>query len=113
MSQENSNNANALAIRKQIEFYFSDVNIAKDVFLKTKMAEDAEGFVPLDVLLTFNRLAALSKDMKVIAEALKDSDKVVVDEVRMAIRRKDPLPESIQTEDQTIYVKPIPPTLTL
>lgn len=40
MFQEtNSNsNPNALAIRKQIEFYFSDVNIAKDVFLKTKMA---------------------------------------------------------------------------
>lgn len=69
--------------------------------------------MPLDVLLTFNRLAAMSKDVKAIAEALKDSDKVVVDEARMAIRRKDPLPESIQTDEQTIYVKPIPVTLTL
>lgn len=55
----------------------------------------------------------MSKDVKAIAEALKDSDKVVVDEARMAIRRKDPLPESIQTDEQTIYVKPIPVTLTL
>ncbi|KAK9496378.1 hypothetical protein O3M35_013328 [Rhynocoris fuscipes] len=79
-------------LKKLLNTMQNDVNIGKDVFLKTKMAEDAEGFVPLDILLTFNRLAALSKDVKVIADALKDSDKVVVDEARMAIRRKDPLP---------------------
>ncbi|EPY38561.1 lupus La protein [Angomonas deanei] len=97
----------------QVEFYFCDVNIAKDVFLKSKMAEDAEGFVPLEVLLTFKRLSALTTDVKVLAEALRDSDKLVVKEDGSAVRRKDPLPESINTDEQTVYAKPVSTTATL
>lgn len=100
-------------ICRQVEFYFSDVNIAKDVFLKSKMAEDSDGFVPFDVLLTFNRLNALTKDVQVIADALKNSGKLVLREDGLAVRRKDPLPESVQTDEQTVYVKPIPGTTSL
>ncbi|CCW63787.1 unnamed protein product [Phytomonas sp. EM1] len=100
-------------ICRQVEFYFSDVNIVKDVFLKSKIAEDADGFVPLGVLMTFNRVNALTKDIKQLAEALKASEKLVVSEDCLSVRRKDPLPESIQTDKQTVYVKPVPPASTL
>lgn len=100
-------------LRRQTEFYFSDVNIAKDVFLRSKVAEDAEGFVPLSVLLTFNRLSSITKDPAVLADALRTSTALVLNNEGTAVRRKDPLPESIQTDDRTVYVKPVPPASTL
>lgn len=100
-------------IRRQVEFYFSDVNVAKDVFLKSKMAEDPEGFISFEVLLTFNRLNSLTKDPKVLAEALAGSDKLVLHSEGLSVRRKDALPESIQTDEQTVYVKPVPEAASL
>ncbi|CUG89981.1 LA RNA-binding protein, putative [Bodo saltans] len=100
-------------LQKQVEFYFSDVNIAKDVFLKAKMAESAEGFIPLAVLLTFNRVNAVTKDAKVLAESIKASPLLVVDEENLQVRRAQPLPESIQTDAETVYVKPVPANSTL
>ena len=46
-------------LRKQIEYYFGDANFRNDKFLKGKANEDADGFVGLSVLLTFNRIKAL------------------------------------------------------
>lgn len=103
----------AARLQKQVEFYFSDVNIAKDLFLRSKVSEDPEGFVPLSVLLTFNRVSSISSDAAVLAEALKQSEKLVLNSESTAVRRKDPLPEAIQTDEQTVYVKPVPPASTL
>lgn len=102
---------------KQVEFYFSDVNLAKDTFLKTKMAENAEGFVGVGVLLTFKRLATLveseADQTGAVVEALKDSTALVVDTAAAAVRRREALPESITTDAETIYVKPVPADSTL
>jgi lupus La protein len=104
-------------IVKQVEFYFSDVNIAKDTFLKSKMAESAEGFVSIGTLLTFKRLAALVEgaDHKeaAVADALADSASLIVDKAALAVRRREALPESITVEESTLYAKPVPPTATL
>ncbi|RNF02859.1 LA RNA binding protein [Trypanosoma rangeli] len=100
-------------LKKQVEFYFSDVNVQKDVFLKAKMAENAEGFVPLETLLTFNRVNSLTKEAATLAEALRPSEKLVLSEDGLMVRRREPLPESIQTDHQTVYVKPLPPSATL
>lgn len=70
------------AIRKQIEFYFSDSNFRKDAFLRSAAESDPEGFVPLSVLLTFNKLKSLSTDVEVILDAVKSSESVVISEDR-------------------------------
>lgn len=64
----------AAKICKQVEFYFSDSNIVKDKFLKGKIAENAEGWVPIEILANFNRMKQLSTDINVITDALKASD---------------------------------------
>jgi hypothetical protein len=46
------------AIKKQVEFYFSDSNFRKDTFLKSAAEMDPEGYIPIAVLLTFNRMKA-------------------------------------------------------
>ena len=59
------------AIIRQLEYYFGDANLAKDKFMKDQIAKD-EGWVPLDVLLTFKRLKSLSEDKKVIVDAFTE-----------------------------------------
>ncbi|KAJ8921033.1 hypothetical protein NQ315_015829 [Exocentrus adspersus] len=83
-------------IIRQIEYYFGDINLPKDKFLQEKIKED-EGWVPLEVLLTFKRLAALSTDTEVIAAAVEKSEikLVEVSEDRKKLRRnpEKPAPE--------------------
>lgn len=96
------------AIRKQVEFYFSDANYRKDTFLRCAAENDAEGFVPISTLLTFNKLKALTQNEADVAAALKDSTEVVVSEDGSRIRRKDALPENDTSRTRTLYVKGYP-----
>lgn len=86
-------------IKKQVEFYFSDSNFRKDTFLRGKAAEDADGYVSISVLLTFNRLKSLSDDPEVIISALEDSKTLDVNAETKSIRRVNPLPE----EDKYVH----------
>lgn len=83
-------------IIRQIEYYFGDINLPRDKFLQEKIKED-EGWVSLEVLLTFKRLAALSTDTDVIAKAVEKSENklVEVSEDHKKLRRnpEKPLPE--------------------
>lgn len=54
------------------QYYFGDANLVRDKFLKEEIKKD-EGWVPLSVLLTFNRLKAMSEDSSVILKALSKS----------------------------------------
>lgn len=71
----------------QVEFYFSDSNFRHDKFLRLKASEDSEGYVPLSVLLTFNRLKALGATQADVADALEDSMTLEVDSNKAAVRR--------------------------
>lgn len=47
---------------KQLEFYFSDKNYEKDVYLK-KHAADRNGWVAVDELMQFNKMRELMKTL--------------------------------------------------
>ena len=93
------------AIKKQIEFYFSESNFRKDAFLKAASETHPEGYVPIVVLLTFNKLKALCTDVAIIAAALKDSDTVTVSEDGLNVKRSAELPEADMSKPRTLYVK--------
>lgn len=95
-------------VKKQVEFYFSDSNFRKDSFLKTAADSDPEGFVPISVLLTFNKLKSLTTDETVVANALKSSFEVVLSDDSKSIRRAKPLPEQDSSKTKTLYVKGYP-----
>ncbi|GMT19741.1 hypothetical protein PFISCL1PPCAC_11038 [Pristionchus fissidentatus] len=61
-------------VRKQIEYYMSPENLQKDFFLRRKMSPD--GFLPLNLIASFPRVRALTADIALIMEGLRDSDKV-------------------------------------
>ncbi|XP_060735012.1 la-related protein 1B isoform X4 [Tachysurus vachellii] len=72
-------------IKRQIEYYFSLHNLERDFFLRRKM--DTKGFLPISLIAGFRRIQALTTDVSLIKEAMKNSE--VVELVDEQIRRKD------------------------
>jgi lupus La protein len=115
---QDSDDLNAKVL-KQIEYYFGDVNLQRDKFLQDEMKKD-HGWVPFDVLLTFNRLKQLTSDKALIAAAVKDSEVVDVSEDGEKVRRNPdvPIPENSlefwqEVKTRTVYIKGFPPETTL
>jgi la-related protein 1 len=59
-------------VRRQIEYYFSAQNLCHDMYLRSKM--DAEGYVPVSVLVHFNKIRVINPCAADLLEALKKSD---------------------------------------
>ncbi|XP_073816040.1 la related protein isoform X2 [Musca autumnalis] len=62
------------AIKKQVEYYFSEENLTGDFFLRRKM--DDEGCIPVTLIASFHRVLALTTDVALIITAIKESDKI-------------------------------------
>jgi len=84
----------AQKIIKQIEYYFGDVNLSKDKFLKDQIGKE-NGWIAISTLLTFNRLKALTEEASVIADAFLNgnSELVELNEANDKLRRLKPMPE--------------------
>ncbi|KAL6417935.1 hypothetical protein ACFW04_012431 [Cataglyphis niger] len=79
-------------IRQQIEYYFCEENLVKDFFLRRKM--NAQGFLPLTLIASFQRVQNLTMDIDLVITAVMESDKLEVIEFEdgYKIRTKlDPL----------------------
>ena len=61
-------------IKRQIEFYFSDNNYEKDSFLKSK--EDENGYIPISVIMSFNKIKMITTDKDLFIKALKEVEKL-------------------------------------
>jgi len=103
-------------ILRQIEYYFGDHNLSRDKFMQEEIKKD-EGWIPLAVMLKFNRLAQISKDEEVIIGAVAKctSGLLEVHEDKTKIRRnperKIPEWDSTWKEDvqsRTLYMKGFP-----
>jgi lupus La protein homolog len=103
-------------IIKQVEYYFGDFNLMRDKFLKAQTAKD-DGWVPLTVLLTFNRLKALTKEPSKVIEALKlsKSGLLEINEDETKVRRSPEMPLPEETEEyknemnkKTAHIKGFP-----
>lgn len=57
-------------IVRQIEYYFGDFNLPGDKFINDKL-QQFQGWMPIDILMRFNRLESMSKDKQLIVGALK------------------------------------------
>lgn len=63
------------ALKQQIEYYFSDLNLPKDLFLRENM--DTQGFVPLNVIAEFSRVKTISQqNLQAVREACSDSEEI-------------------------------------
>ncbi|XP_037869919.1 la-related protein 1 isoform X4 [Bombyx mori] len=61
-------------IKKQIEYYFSPDNLARDFFLRRKMSPD--GTIPVTLIASFHRVRALTSDVQLVLDAIRDSERL-------------------------------------
>ncbi|MCJ1393907.1 hypothetical protein MMC18_006783 [Xylographa bjoerkii] len=115
-SQEES--SDPVAIRKQVEFYFSDSNLHMDQFLFSKVEGHKNNPVPLSIVHSFKRMRHFQPFSAVVA-ALKESTVLNLVDGDSAVQRKVPLAEELQDKDhrevkkvyedkamaQSVYVK--------
>ncbi|XP_034712832.1 la-related protein 7 [Etheostoma cragini] len=100
-------------VKKQVEFWFGDVNLHKDRFLKKVIDESEDGYVDISVLASFNRMKRLTSDTKLIARALKNSSVVEVNLEGNKVRRQLPIGEVPKDVDsRTVYVELLPKNVT-
>jgi len=101
------------AIRQQIEWYFSDQNLPRDVFLNKllQLDETGEGWVQLKVVSNFNKIKQMTTQLDLIREALRYSSLIMVSEDGIYIRRKTPImtqQAGTAPEKRSIYVSKVP-----
>ncbi|XP_046445689.1 la-related protein 7-like [Daphnia pulex] len=92
-----------------MEFYFSDANLSKDRFMQNVIKDGPE--IPLHVFMNFNKLRAMTEDLKEIAKALKFSKTLKLSEDETKVSRITPFrPKSQEEVDLcTVYVERLPP----
>jgi lupus La protein len=56
-----------------LQYYFGDINLPRDKFLQEQIKLE-DGWIPLEVMLKFKRLASLTTDPDVIVTALEASE---------------------------------------
>ncbi|KAG9274210.1 la-related protein 7 [Astyanax mexicanus] len=100
-------------VKKQVEFWFDDVNLHKDKFLQNVISKSRDGYVDISLLTTFNKMKKLTTDVKLIARALTNSSVVEVNLKGTQIRRKNQLGDKPQDIDsRTVYVELLPKDVT-
>lgn len=79
-------------IVSQVELYLSDENLSRDAFLLKHVRRNKEGYVNLKLITSFKKVKSLTKDYRVVGEALKESKKLVLNDEVTKVKRIDPLP---------------------
>ncbi|XP_065368312.1 uncharacterized protein Achl [Calliphora vicina] len=88
----------AAEITDAVEYYFSNDSILKDAFLLKHVKRNKEGFVSLKLVSSFKRVRQLTKDWKVVGNAVRrKSHKIELNDVGTKVRRVDALPNFDET----------------
>ncbi|XP_075056572.1 la-related protein 7 [Mixophyes fleayi] len=100
-------------IAKQVDFWFGDVNLHKDRFLREQIEKSRDGYIDLSILASFNKMKKLTTDAKLIARAVKNSSVVEVNLDSTKIRRRLPLGQKPEDVDaRTVYAELLPKNVT-
>ncbi|CAI9777072.1 unnamed protein product [Fraxinus pennsylvanica] len=91
-------------ILSQVEFYFSDINLATTDHLFGFMIKDPDGYVPLSVVASFKKIKNVISGVSQLSSILRSSKKLVVSEDGKKVRRQHPLTDSDMEELQSHIV---------
>lgn len=72
------------ALKRQLEYYFSQQNLAKDSYLKAQM--DKDHYVPIVTIANFEKIKHLTNDYLLVVEVLRSSTEVQVDDAGELVR---------------------------
>lgn len=74
-------------IKKQMEHYFGDKNYSKDEFIQKQVKASKDGSVPIEVLMTFNKLKNMGANKELILESVSNSQICQANEDKSGIKR--------------------------
>ncbi|CAN8318323.1 unnamed protein product [Cochlearia groenlandica] len=88
-------------IVNQVEYYFSDLNLATTDHLMRFITKDPEGYVPMHVVTSFKKIKTVVSGNSQLATVLQNSTKLVVSEDGKKVRRVNPITEAAIEELQS------------
>ncbi|XP_078155680.1 RNA-binding protein isoform X3 [Carex rostrata] len=91
-------------ITKQVEYYFSDINLATTEHLMRFISKDPDGYVPINIIAGFKKIKALIQSNTQLATALRTSSKLVVSDDGKRVKRQVPFTEADMEELQSRIV---------
>lgn len=94
-SKLNKKQSKRITLTKQLEFYFSDLNLLNDKFLKDLIKRDNEKGVKLTIIETFNKVKELLEDV--------DNPKEKNDYIKKAVLKSNKIRLNIR-QDKVIRV---------
>ena len=77
----------AAEIRKQIEYYLGDLNLARDDFFRDVITKTEGGYVDITNFLNCNKVKKMNVNAEAIAAAVKDSTAVELSKDKKSVRR--------------------------
>ncbi|XP_057806244.1 la-related protein 1B-like isoform X1 [Salvia miltiorrhiza] len=89
-------------IVNQIDYYFSNENLVKDIFLRQNM--DGEGWVSIKLIAGFKKVMQLTDNIQLILDVIKSSNAVEVQGDK--VRRKGDWMKWIMSPTQTTVMSP-------
>ncbi|KAM4808739.1 la-related protein 7 [Rhinophrynus dorsalis] len=96
-------------IAKQVDFWFGDVNLHKDRFLREQIEKSRDGYIDISMLTSFNKMKKLTTDAKLIARAIKNSSIVELNLDCTKIKRLHPLGDKpLDVDSRTVYAELLP-----
>lgn len=97
-------------IIKQVEYYLSDENLRTDKFLLKYLAKDEEGYVPVAVIASFNKMKKLTHHKSLVVAALKESSLLTLSSNEKKVKRVHPfsLTDILDPESCTVLVENLP-----
>ncbi|EEF33296.1 lupus la ribonucleoprotein, putative [Ricinus communis] len=92
-NDRNGNDEPMQKLLNQVEYYFSDLNLATTDHLMRFINKDPDGYVPISVVASFKKVKAAINSNSHLASILRNSAKLVVSEDGKRVRRQNPLTE--------------------
>lgn len=114
MSESRMKDKNKL-IKRQVEFYFSNANLSRDKFLRDKIFNNNNYYVPVDMIMNFKKIQNLTTDKDEFLKICKESEFVELNEDETMIRKSGPFKRKTIQESSIcqIYLENIPTETTV
>ena len=94
-------------IRQQLEFYFCDLNVNQDKYLRG-IIDTNDGYVPIETFLGFVKMKELNCTKAEIISAVESSSQLLLNEDKESIKRKTPIPTDEEVNKKSLFVKSFP-----
>ncbi|KAF5733564.1 la-related protein 6B [Tripterygium wilfordii] len=98
----------AQKILNQVEYYFSDLNLATTDHLMRCISKDPEGYVPISVVASFKKIKTLLISNSQLATVLRTSPKLVVSEDGKKVRRQHLLTDMEGLQSRIVVAENLP-----